>query len=82
MVILWDEPKRLANIDKHGIDFADIAPEFILGALVLPAKRGRMMAIGRRADGVLVIVFAVLGSEAISIVSARPASPKERDLMP
>ncbi len=24
MKIIWDEPKRLANIEKHGFDFADI----------------------------------------------------------
>ena len=28
MIIVWDEPKRLANIAKHGIDFADIGPDF------------------------------------------------------
>jgi len=22
--IVWDEPKRLANLDKHGLDFADL----------------------------------------------------------
>ncbi|MCX5478512.1 BrnT family toxin [Kaistia geumhonensis] len=81
MVILWDERKRLANIDKHGIDFADIAPEFFLHAMVVPAKLGGMMAIGRRADGALVVVFAELGAEAISIISARPASQKERELL-
>jgi uncharacterized DUF497 family protein len=37
MVIVWDEPKRLANLDKHGIDFADIGPAFFLSALVKPA---------------------------------------------
>ena len=24
----WDEAKRLANIEKHGIDFADVPPMF------------------------------------------------------
>jgi hypothetical protein len=23
MKIFWDEPKRLANLDKHGLDFRD-----------------------------------------------------------
>jgi uncharacterized DUF497 family protein len=22
--IVWDEPKRLANLEKHGLDFADL----------------------------------------------------------
>jgi len=25
MKVLWDEPKRLANLDKHGLDFADLS---------------------------------------------------------
>lgn len=80
MIIVWDEPKRLANIDKHGIDFADISEAFFLSAIVRPAKDGRYAAIGEL-DGVTVVIFAVLGSEAISIVSARRASRRERSLL-
>jgi uncharacterized protein len=29
MQILWDEPKRLANLDKHGLDFADLNEAFL-----------------------------------------------------
>jgi uncharacterized protein (DUF4415 family) len=28
MKIVWDEPKRLANLDKHGLDFADLNEAF------------------------------------------------------
>jgi uncharacterized DUF497 family protein len=28
MQIVWDEPKRLANLDKHGLDFADLNETF------------------------------------------------------
>jgi uncharacterized protein len=80
MIIVWDEPKRLANIEKHGIDFAEIGPEFFLAALVKPARDGRWVAIDLH-DGAIVVVFATLGSEAISIISARPASAKERTLL-
>lgn len=80
MIIVWDEPKRLANIDKHGIDFADIDEEFFLSAIVRPAQDGRYTAIGE-IDGVIVVIFAVLGSEGVSIVSARPASRRERSLL-
>jgi uncharacterized protein len=24
MIITWDEPKRKANIERHGLDFADL----------------------------------------------------------
>jgi uncharacterized DUF497 family protein len=29
MKIVWDEPKRLANLDKHGLDFADLNETFL-----------------------------------------------------
>lgn len=67
MIIVWDEPKRIANIAKHGIDFADIGPDFFLSALVAPVRNGRWSAIGLH-QGVIVVIFATLGSEAISIV--------------
>jgi uncharacterized DUF497 family protein len=40
--ILWDEPKRLANLAKHGLDFADLNETFFDSALVVPSynKRG------------------------------------------
>ena len=80
MIIVWDEPKRLANIDKHGIDFADIDQDFFLSAIVRPARDGRYAAIGEM-DGMIIVIFVVLGSEGISIVSARPASHRERSLL-
>ena len=80
MIIVWDEPKRLANIAKHGIDFVDIGPEFFLAALVKPAKNGRWTAIGQH-KGIIVVIFATLGNEAISLFSARTASAKERKLL-
>jgi uncharacterized protein len=54
---------------------------FFLGAILRPAKRGRLMAIGRFADGSIAVVFAVLGSEGISIISMRPARKSERRLL-
>ena len=80
MEIVRDEPKRLANLDKHGIDFADISADFFLAALIGPAKHGRWFAIGEL-DGIIVVIFVLLGSEGLSIVSARPASRKERTLL-
>ncbi|MGE4307303.1 MAG: BrnT family toxin [Novosphingobium sp.] len=78
--MVWDEPKRLANIAKHGIDFADIGEDFFLSALVREAKDGRYAAIGRL-NGIIVVIFAVLGNEGVSIISARPASRRERKLL-
>lgn len=81
MMIVWDEPKRLANLFKHGLDFADVTEEFLADALIVPAKAGRFKAAGRLGDGTVVVIFALLGSEAISIISMRPASPAERRLL-
>ncbi|MCW2286385.1 uncharacterized DUF497 family protein [Rhodoblastus acidophilus] len=80
MVITWDERKRLANLAKHGLDFSDLTPEFFQSSIVFPAKAGRHLAIGRMGNVYFAaVVFVPLGSEAISVVSMRPASKKERD---
>jgi uncharacterized DUF497 family protein len=79
VIITWDNAKRLANLNKHGLDFADLSLDFFLDSLVAPAKNGRFKAIGRHDGEVLiVVVFTPLGSEAIAMVSMRRASRKER----
>ncbi len=80
-MIVWDEPKRQSNLAKHGLDFADLDEAFFLAAKVVPAKNGRHMAIGRLADGTVAVVFALLGTEGVSVISMRPASQKERGLL-
>lgn len=80
-IIVWDEPKRKQNLSKHGLDFADLDEWFFLEAVTVPAKDGRHMAIGRLADGTIAVVYALLGTEAVSIISMRPASRKERSLL-
>ena len=80
MKIIWDEPKRIANIAKHGLDFAALTEDFFGDALVLPARRGRYLAIGEDLNGVISVVFLSLGLEGISVISMRPASRKERTL--
>jgi uncharacterized protein len=83
MKIVWDEPKRLANLDKHGLDFADLDETFFDNALVIPShnKSKRWVAIGVNTRGVVVVVvFARLGREGVSIISMRPASRNERSL--
>ena len=80
MKIIWDEPKRLANLAKHGMDFADLNETFFDTALVLATYRNRWRAIGVNVRGVISVIFATRGTEAISIVSMRPASKDERVL--
>jgi len=81
LMIVWDEPKRQTNLAKHGLDFADLDEAFFLASLVIPANEGRHMAIGRLEDGTVAVVFGTLGTEGISVISMRPASRKERDLL-
>jgi uncharacterized protein len=80
--IVWDEPKRLANLQKHGLDFADLDETFFDSALVIPShhQAKRWVGIGVNIDGVIVAVFARLGREGVSIISMRPASRNERKL--
>jgi len=81
MIVVWDEPKRLANIAKHGLDFADLSYEFFLSAKIGPARDGRLKAVGTLADGTIVVIFATLGSEALSVISMRRARKDERELV-
>jgi uncharacterized DUF497 family protein len=53
MKILWDEPKHLMNLDKHGFDFADLDPEFFAAAILTPTEKNRFVAIGRMPESAL-----------------------------
>lgn len=81
MKIVWDEPKRRLNRESRGLDFADLDLDFFAGSLVVPAKRGRSMAIGRFCDQVISVVFMPLGKEAVAVISMRIASRKERSVL-
>jgi uncharacterized DUF497 family protein len=85
MKIVFDEPKRQANLAKHGYDFADFERCFHReGAMTVPTRpstsgRPRLNLVGRWNETVVVLaVVSQLGSEALSLVSLRIASPKER----
>jgi len=80
MEIVWDEPKRLANIINHGMDFIDLDEAFFETSFIGTAKHGRLFAVGRLANGVITVIFVTLGTEGFSIISMRPASRKERKL--
>jgi uncharacterized DUF497 family protein len=80
MRIVWDEPKREANLSKHRLDFADLDETFFDDALFLPSYGGRWRAIGETIQGVVSVVFVTLGTEAVSVISMRPASRHERKL--
>jgi uncharacterized DUF497 family protein len=80
----WDEPKRLTNLAKHGLDFADAAKVFA-GPMVLFAddrfdyREQRMIGVGLLDDLVVLIVH-VERDDTIRIISMRKADGSETDL--
>lgn len=81
MQIIWDEPKRRANLLKHGMDFADLDLAFFEDAVFREGKSGRRLAIGLIAGQGTTVVHVLYGLEAISVISMRPASNRERRLL-
>ncbi len=81
--ILWDDTKRQANFDKHGLDFAD-APMVLESPyrLDVGSVRGgepRMQSVAYVFDVLAVLtVVHVVRDDALRIVSFRPASEEER----
>jgi hypothetical protein len=79
------QPKRAANIAKHGLDPADFEEAFsfdrYLSRETRPSRTGRtrLLVIGTwfGAETVTAII-SPLGTEACDVVSVRPASDKER----
>jgi uncharacterized DUF497 family protein len=84
VIIVWDEPKRRRNIEVHGFDFKDVEGAFDFAeATISPGHsgrdgRGRLVATGFLGDDLVSVVFSPLGREAISLISVRIASRKER----
>lgn len=78
MEIVWDEPKRRANIAKHGLDFAEVDVAFFLGAIVREAREGRYRAFGMLGGVAAVLIFPPLGREAVSLISLRRAGSQDR----
>ncbi|TXN67736.1 BrnT family toxin [Methylobacterium sp. WL6] len=84
MTTTWGEPKRLANLAKHGYDFAYFDTSFDgETALIRPTRpsrtgRARYMLIGDR-NSERVVVASPLGNESLSLVSLRTADPRERE---
>jgi uncharacterized protein len=63
------------------MDFADLDETFFETSAITSARSRRLAAVGRHRDGVILVIFAVLGTETFSIISMRPASRKERRLI-
>lgn len=81
--IVWDEAKRQANLDKHGLDFVDapMVPESPYRLDVGSVRGGepRMQSFAYVFDVLAALtVVHVARDDALRIVSFRPASEEER----
>ena len=80
----WDEPKRQANLAKHGLDFAD-AEKVFAGPMVLfedtrvDYGEQRMIGVGLL-DYLVVLIVHVENEETIRIISMRKADGNETDI--
>jgi uncharacterized protein len=80
----WDPAKADANFRKHGVRFSDAVSvlEDHLGVTIRDPYSGdeeRWITLGLDALGRLVVVVYVWRAEAIRLISARMATPSERE---
>jgi hypothetical protein len=85
MKVVWDEPKRRLNLATHGFDLADAELLDWDNIVIVPGHpardgRPRFRAIGLLGDELVTVVFSRLGTEAVSVMSMRPASNAERKI--
>lgn len=79
----WDETKRLQNLEKHGLDFAEVAELFACEApLVVEDTREdygekRFQGLGVLRGIVVLFVFTPR-DDGLRIISMRKANKKER----
>ena len=77
----WDEVKRRATIEKHGLDFCDMIEVLANPHLVIPAQtqgEERFLAIGSF-DGLTVVIVYTLRGDAIRLITARRARQNEKN---
>jgi len=78
----WDEAKRLANLDKHGIDFIDVLEVFDGDIVIVGDSRyiygeQRFVTFGVLQGRVAAVVYTDRG-QSIRIVSARKVTKNEQ----
>ncbi len=82
--MVWDGPRRLSNLRLHGPDVLDGREYFHWSKAGIAAScegrrgRPRFEAVGLLDGRIVTVIFAPLGSEAVSLMSLRSASKRER----
>ena len=84
MIVEWDDRKAKANLRKHGVAFSEAVT--VLGhALALTYRdvdhsldESRYLTIGPSSRGRILVVAHTERDEAIRLISARPATRRER----
>jgi hypothetical protein len=80
----WDEQKNRANLQKHGIDFADAAEVFASPMLIALDDREeygeeRWIGLGMLKARVVVVIYTERDEDTIRIISLRKALRHERE---
>jgi uncharacterized DUF497 family protein len=80
----WDPAKARANLRKHGIDFADAVAALederaiTVRDELSAVDEHRFLTLGREARGRLVVVAFTWRAASVRLISARPATARER----
>jgi uncharacterized DUF497 family protein len=79
----WDPNKARSNLRKHGVPFREAAtvlqdPLSLTVADPLSDKEARFVIVGRSTVGRLLVVVHAVRGDSIRIISARPATRRER----
>lgn len=83
MNVEWDEQKNSENIQRHGIDFADVPEIFNYYMLIdfddrEDYQEDRWVGIGMLRNSIVVVVFTERQGDTIRLISARKANKYER----
>ncbi len=82
----WDPRKAEVNLRKHGVRFGealtifDDPMELVIADPAHSDVESRFLSLGRSSEARLLVVAYTERGDALRIISARPASPKERKM--
>ena len=80
----WDEGKASGNLAKHGVSFLEASTVFadpLSRTIPDPLHshdEGRFIIVGESAAGHTLVIVHIHRGEAVRIISARKATPRER----